>query len=204
MYTLYSFGTPNGLKPTIMLEELKAPYKIELINISKNEQFQPEFLKISPNNKIPVLFDESKNFYLFESIAILMYLAEQSGQFMPQETKAKYHVLEWCLFQAAHIGPMFGQYGHFHKFAAEDVPYAKKRYADESARLMRVMEEQLNTHTYISGDDYTIADMAIWPWIYGFQVFYNAKLDKQHFPKLSDWYEKIAKRPAVIAALAAY
>lgn len=114
MYLLYSQDTPNGLKPTIMLEELKLPYTLKLIDISKGEQFAPEFLKISPNNKIPALFDEDKNFYLFESVVILNYLAEQHGAFLPTSLQDKFTVLQWCYFQAAHIGPMLGQFGHFH------------------------------------------------------------------------------------------
>ena len=204
MYTLYSFGTPNGIKPTIMLEELKQPYAIKTIDISKGEQFEPDFIKISPNNKIPVLQDQSNNFYLFESVAILQYLAEKHKQFLPGELKDKYTTLEWCYFQASHIGPMFGQFGHFHRFTQEDIPYAKKRYADESVRLMEVMEKQLTQFPYISGQDYTIADMAIWPWIYCYQFFYQEPIDPKQFPVLLKWYQNISERPAVIAALGAY
>ena len=124
MYTLYSWGTPNGMKPTILLEELKCAYRIQLVDISKGEQFSPQFLKISPNNKIPALYDEEQNFYLFESVAILEYLAEKHGQFLPKTLQEKYTVLQWCLFQVAHIGPMFGQLGHFTRFAPEEIPYA--------------------------------------------------------------------------------
>ena len=204
MYKLYSSRTPNGFKPTIMLEELKQPYQIALIDIFNGEQFAPDFLKISPNNKIPALYDSENDFYLFESVAILEYLAEKHQQFLPTELKAKYNVLKWCYFQAAHIGPMFGQYGHFHRYAKEDVPYAKKRYADELLRLMGVMDNQLANNEFISGSDYTIADMAIWPWIYCYEDYYQGKLDKKHFPHLVRWYHQLAKRKAIKATLAAY
>ncbi|WP_454784806.1 glutathione S-transferase family protein [Legionella sp. WA2024007413] len=203
MYTLYSFGTPNGIKPTIMLHELGQSYTIELIDISKGEQFNPEFLKISPNNKIPVLYDSEKDFYLSESVAILQYLAEKHHQFLPESPQDKYRILQWCFFQAAHIGPMFGQLGHFHR-AEEKIPYAIKRYADESERLLGIMEKQLTYAIYVGGSDYTIADMAIWPWIYCFQIFYQQNIDEKQFPHLIKWYHRISQRPSVIAALEAY
>ncbi|HHT0594161.1 TPA: glutathione S-transferase family protein [Legionella anisa] len=203
MYTLYSLGTPNGIKPTIMLQELSQSYTIKLIDISKGEQFNPEFLKISPNNKIPVLYDSQKDFYLFESVAILEYLAEKHGKFLPESLVEKYTILQWCFFQAAHIGPMFGQLGHFHR-ATEKVPYALKRYADESDRLLGVIEKQLTQCSYIGGKDYTIADMAIWPWIYCFQIFYQQTIDEQRFPHLLEWNQRISERAAVKAALKAY
>ncbi|KTD56566.1 S-transferase [Legionella santicrucis] len=204
MYTLYSFGTPNGIKPTLMLEELSQPYTIKLIDISKGEQFNPEFLKISPNNKIPVLYDSQEDFYLFESVAILQYLAEKHEKFLPSTPQAKYTILQWCYFQAAHIGPMFGQLGHFHRAAPEQIPYALKRYADECDRLLCVMEKQLTNCSFIGGDDYTIADMAIWPWIYCFQVIYEQTIDMQRFAHLLAWYQRLGERTAVQAALKAY
>jgi len=204
MYTLYSAGTPNGIKPTIMLEELKQTYTIKRIDISKGEQFEPDFLKISPNNKIPVLHDHSNDFYLFESVAILQYLAEKHDQFLPTSLKEKYEVLQWCYFQTAHIGPMFGQFGHFHRYAPEQVPYAKKRYADECLRLMGVMEKQLVQVPYIAGSAYTIADMAIWPWVYCYQFFYQEPIDSNKFPALMKWYQKLDERAAVRASLTAY
>ena len=204
MYTLYSFNTPNGHKPTIMLEELKVPYDIITVDITKNEQFKPEFLAISPNNKIPVLYDEENQLHLFESVAILNYLAEKHQQFLPQDLKEKYKVLQWCYFQAAHIGPMLGQFGHFHRYAKEDVPYAKKRYADECNRLFSVLEKQLVLHEFIAGEAYTIADMAIWPWIYCFQHFYKAEIGRFQFPSLLKWYDQLAQRPAVSKALNTY
>ncbi len=204
MYTLYSFGTPNGIKPTVMLEELKQPYTVQMIDISNGEQFEPEFLKISPNNKIPALHDQSNDLYLFESVAILQYLAEKHGQFLPQSLKDKYKVVQWCYFQAAHIGPMFGQFGHFHRYAPEPIPYAMHRYADECVRLMGVMERQLSQHPYISGSEYTIADMAIWPWLYCYQFIYETPIDTVQFPHLMEWYQHINQRQAIKAALAIY
>ncbi len=204
MYKLYSLGTPNGIKPTIMLEELEVPYEIELVNISEGEQFTPEFSRISPNNKIPVIYDTAIDFYLFESVAILQYLAEKHHHFLPSELKARFDVLKWCYFQVGHVGPTFGQYGHFKRFASEEIPYAQKRYSDEVLRLMGVMDKQLKQHPYISGINYTIADMAIWPWLYCYENFYETPIDAKQFPNLMQWYKTIAKRPQVKAALAAY
>ncbi|KTD57724.1 glutathione S-transferase family protein [Legionella shakespearei] len=204
MYTLYTYGTPNGFKPTIMLEELKEPYTIKLIDITQGEQFQPDFLSISPNNKIPVLYDASNDFYLTESVAILQYLAEKHRQFLPEALKDKYAVVQWCYFQAAHIGPMLGQFGYFHRFATEDVPFAKKRYADESLRLFGVLEKQLAKNPFTGGSVYTIADMAIWPWIWCFQTIYEQTVDAELFPNLMAWYKRVNERPAIKATLAAY
>ncbi|HBD7142853.1 TPA: glutathione S-transferase N-terminal domain-containing protein [Legionella pneumophila] len=204
MYTLYSFGTPNGFKPTIMLEELAQPYTIKLIDITQGEQFNPDFLKISPNNKIPVLHDQTNDFYLMESVAILQYLAEKHRRFLPETTKEKYAIIQWCYFQAAHIGPMLGQFGHFHRYAQEQVPYAMKRYADESMRLLGIMEKQLAKTSFVGGSNYTIADMAIWPWIWCFQFVYEQTIDAKLFPSLMSWYQRVSERPAVKATLAAY
>ncbi|KTC87549.1 MULTISPECIES: glutathione S-transferase N-terminal domain-containing protein [Legionella] len=204
MYKLYSLGTPNGIKPTIMLEELAAPYEIEIINIREGEQFTPEFLRISPNNKIPVIYDPEMDFYLFESVAILQYLAERHQRFLPKDLKGRFNVLKWCYFQVGHVGPMFGQYGHFYRYASEELPYAKKRYGDEVLRLMGVMDKQLQQHSYISGTDYTIADMAIWPWLYCYENFYETPINENEFPYLVKWYKTIGKRPQVKAAIAAY
>lgn len=204
MYTLYSFGTPNGIKPTIMLEELGQPYTLQLIDISKGEQFDPEYLKISPNNKIPALYDQERDFYLFESVAILEYLAEKHKKFLPESLQDKFAVLQWCYFQVGHIGPMFGQFGHFNHFATEKIPYAMKRFADECTRLFGVMEKQLAQHPYISGSAYSIADIAIWPWVYCMEVFYQSPIDAQQFPHLVKWYQRLGERPAVKAALQVY
>ncbi|MGL6029823.1 MAG: glutathione S-transferase family protein [Legionella sp.] len=203
MYTLYSYGTPNGIKPTILLEELQLEYIIKPVDITQGEQLAAEFLKISPNNKIPVLFDQHYNFYLFESVAILQYLAEKHHGFLPQGLQDKYQVIQWCYFQAAHIGPMFGQLGHFMR-ASEQIPYAIKRYRDECMRLMAVLDKQLQQHAYVCGEQYTIADMAIWPWIYGYQFFYQQTIDARCYPHLIKWYHHISERPAVKACLRVY
>jgi GSH-dependent disulfide-bond oxidoreductase len=204
MYTLYSLSTPNGIKPTIMLEELQVPYEIKLINIREGEQFTPEFQRISPNSKIPVIYDPEMDFYLFESVAILQYLAEKHKQFLPEDRVPRFNVLKWCYFQVGHVGPMFGQYGHFHLYAPEEIPYAQQRYGDEVLRLMGVMDQQLMQHAYISGTEYTIADMAIWPWLYCYENFYETPIDRKQFPALFQWYKTIGKRSEVEAALAAY
>lgn len=204
MYILYSAGTPNGLKPTILLEELSLSYQIKMVDIKKGEQFHPDFLKISPNNKIPVLHDDANKFYLFESVAILQYLAEQHKLFLPSEITSKYTVLEWCFFQAAHIGPMFGQLGHFAHFATDKIPYAIDRYEQECARLMKVLDNQLQKHHYIAGAEYSIADMAVWPWLYCYETIYQQNLDKQAHPNLVRWYIELYKRPTIISALTRY
>lgn len=204
MITLYSYNTPNGLKPTILLEELQVPYTIQLVDIFKGEQFEPGFLKISPNNKIPAMYDSDADLNVFESVAILQYLAEKHQRFIPMDLTHKIQVLQWCYFQVGHIGPMFGQYGHFHQYADVDVPYAKKRYAEECERLLGVMERQLTNHDYMSGQNYTIADMAIWPWIYGYSHYYEATIDAGVFPNLMRWYDEVLTRQAVKKAIAAY
>lgn len=203
MYTLYSYGTPNGIKPTILLEELQLEYTIKQVDITQGDQLAADFLKISPNNKIPVLFDKYYNFYLFESVAILQYLAEKHNGFLPPGLQEKYQVIQWCYFQAAHIGPMFGQFGHFMR-ASEQIPYAIKRYRDECMRLMAVLDKQLQQHAYVSGEQYTIADMAIWPWVYGYQFFYQQTIDAECYPHLINWYHNISERPAVKACLRVY
>jgi GST-like protein len=164
MIDLYTFGTPNGYKVSIMLEELGLPYTVHTINITKNEQFGEAFLKISPNNKIPAIVDRDNDTSIFESVAILMYLAEKTGKFLPKELSAKYNVIQWCLFQAASVGPMFGQFGHFKVYAKETVPYAIERYGTESKRILGVMEKQLAKNAYLAGKEYTIADNASRPW----------------------------------------
>jgi GST-like protein len=204
MYILYSMGTPNGIKPTILLEELGLPYTLKLIDISKGEQFDPEFLKISPNNKIPAMFDEDNQLYMFESVAMMQYLAEKHQEFLPTNLVDKYKVIPWCYFQAAHIGPMFGQFGHFNCHIDEKIPYAMKRYADECKRLMGVMDKQLASNRFISGSGYTIADMAIWPWVYCYEEFYKQDIDAEAFPHLVNWYNELATRAAIKAALKVY
>ncbi len=168
MIDLYTWPTPNGHKVHIMLEETATPYTVIPINISKGDQFDPEFLKISPNNKMPAMVDPDgpggDPYSLFESGAILMYLAEKTGQFMPTDMRARYDVIQWLMFQMGGVGPMFGQAHHFLHYAPEDIDYAVDRYANEAGRLYTVMDKRLAEHRYLAGDKYTIADMATFPW----------------------------------------
>jgi GST-like protein len=197
---LYTFGTPNGHKISIALEELGLPYKTHKIDITKGDQHTAEFKKINPNAKIPALVDGGN--VIFESVAVLIYLAEKTGRLLPTATKERYQCLSWCIFQAASLGPMFGQFGHFKVFAKEKVPHAIERYRTEVNRIMHVVETQLQEHSFLAGNEYTIADIATWPWIRGYQVFYKEKIDAAEFPNLMRWYHEIEKRPAVRKGLA--
>lgn len=196
---LYTLGTPNGQKISIALEELGLPYTVHKIDISKGDQFKPEYLKINPNSKIPALVDGGH--VLFESVAILIYLAEKTGKLLPKDPIGRYQTLAWTIFQTAGVGPMFGQYGHFSVYAKEKIPYAIERYQKEAKRLMGVMDKQLSSNSYLAGGEYTIADIATWPWIHGYQVFYKSVIDEAEFPNLVRWYREIEKRPAVQAGL---
>ena len=198
---LYTFGTPNGFKPLIALEELGLPYKLHTVDIHKNDQFKPEFIKINPNSKIPALVDDG--FAIFESVAILIYLAEKTGKLMPKDVKGRSEVLQWSLFQAAGIGPMFGQYGHFAVYAKEKIPYAIERYGKEVARLLAVLNDRLGKVPYLGGNEYSIADITTWPWIRGYQEAYKQKLNESLYPHVARWYHEIAKRPAVQKGLQA-
>ena len=193
---LYTWTTPNGYKIPILLEELGWTYNVIPVNIGKGEQFNPEFLKISPNNKIPAIVDhdtaDGQPYAVFESGAILMYLAEKAGRFFPTEFKQRYRVIQWLMFQVGSIGPMLGQAYHF-KNATETIPYAIKRYSDEALRLYGVMEKQLENNSFLAGD-YSIADMAIFPWL----VAYSQSLDNlAEFPHVQRWLEQIGDREAV-------
>ena len=192
---LYTFGTPNGFKASIALEELGLPYKVHRIDIHKGDQSTPEYIKINPNSKIPALVDDG--FVVFESVAILIYLAEKTGKLMPKDPKGRSEVLQWCLFQAAGVGPMFGQYGHFAVYAREKVPYAIERYGKEVARLLGVLNDRLEKSAYLGGTEYSIADITTWPWIRGYQESYKQTLDESLYPHVARWYKEIAKRPAV-------
>ena len=206
MLDLYSWPTPNGLKTTIMLQECGLPYRLHPVNISKNEQFAPDFLKISPNNKIPALVDSEgpggQPLSLFESGAILIYLADKTGRLLPAEGAARYTVLQWLMFQMGGVGPMLGQAGHFRFFATEKVPYGIERYTAEAKRLYGVMNAQIErTGAYIAGDDYTIADVAIYPWL-----IHNERHGAQwsDYPALKAWFDRISQRPAVQEGLRAF
>ena len=193
MIDLYSWQTPNGRKVSIMLEETGLPYQIHPINIGKDDQFAPDFLKISPNNKIPAIVDQDNGRTMMESGAILLYLAEKSGQFMPTDEAGRWQTMEWLMFQMASVGPMFGQVHHFVKFNAGKAPYAEERYSSEAKRLYGVLDKRLTNNEYIVGD-YSIVDMATWPWTarYDWQ-----NIDLNDYPNVKRWYLSIAERPAV-------
>ena len=204
MIDLHYWTTPNGHKVSIFLEEAGLPYKIFPVNIGTNEQFEPDFLKISPNNKIPAIVDHEpadggQPLNLFESGAILLYLAEKTGQFMTQDLRGRQETLQWLFWQMGGLGPMAGQNHHFNRFAKEKIPYAIKRYVDETARLYAVLNERLADRAFVAGEDYSIADMAIYPWIVP-HAFQQQNLDD--FPHLKRWFESIASRDAVKRAYA--
>jgi GST-like protein len=196
MIDLYSWGTPNGRKITIMLEELGLEYAMHPINIMKDDQFRTEFLAISPNNKIPAIIDNDNGQTLFESGAIMMYLAEKTGKFIPTEAKARWATIEWLMFQMSGVGPMMGQAHHFVKYNPDKSEYASVRYLAETKRLYKVMDGRLANNEWLNGDSYSIADMAIWPWAarHDWQT-----VDLNDYPNVAHWYTKIANRPATRA-----
>ena len=194
MIDLYTFTTPNGRKASIMLEEVELDYTVHSIDITQGEQFAPEFVEINPNSKIPAIVDREADLTVFESGAILIYLAEKTGKLLSTESKQRYQTLEWLMFQMGSVGPMFGQYNHFYKYAEEKIPYAIARYQKETLRLYEVLNTQLGKTEYVSGDDYSIADIAIYPWIAAYQ-FMELSLTK--YPQLERWYETVKQRPAV-------
>ncbi len=197
MIDLYYWPTPNGHKASIMLEECGLPYRLKPVNILRGEQFRAAFLRINPNHKIPALVDrdgpDGRPLTLFESGAILQYLAEKSGRFLPDEPRGRYTVLQWLAFQIANVGPMFGQCGHFLGYAPRKISYAIERYRNETLRLYGVMERRLRRVRYLAGD-YSIADIATWPWI---RVRWLHRIDLQEFPRVRRWYESVEQRPAV-------
>lgn len=197
MIELHSSPTPNGQKIMIMLEETGLEWKHVDVNISLGEQFLPEHLKLNPNNKIPAIIDTEgpggKPYTMMESGAILVYLAEKTGKFLPQEARKRYDVLQWLFFQVAHIGPMFGQANHFNR-QASDNPYGRDRYNNESVRLYRVLENRLRDTDWIGGDEYTIADIAAYPWCKGHA---DRGINKTSFPNFMRWFEAVEARLAV-------
>jgi len=198
MIEVYSWATPNGHKVHIMLEECGLPYHVTAIDIGAGDQFRHEFLAISPNNKIPAIVDpdgpDGKPMSLFESGAILMYLAGKTGRFMPASTRGRYEMLEWLMFQMGGVGPMLGQTHHFRLYAPEKIPYAIDRYSNEARRLYAVMDKRLATQAFIATDEYTIADIAIFPWLRSWQ---NQGIDWADYPNLKGWFDRVAARPAV-------
>ena len=203
MIDLYYWPTPNGHKITIFLEETGLEYRVVPINIRKGEQFAPEFLEISPNNRMPAIVDSDgpggKPYSLFESGAILLYLAEKIGKLMPTEMGARYRVVEWLMFQMANVGPMLGQAGHFRNAAPEKIPYAIERYTNESRRLFNVLDKRLAANPYLAGD-YSIADIATYPWVVAALKAQPEQLDTR--PHLKRWIDALAARPAVQKGMA--
>lgn len=191
MIDLYTWTTPNGRKASIMLEEVDLPYTVHAIDIGKNDQFDEEFLNISPNNKIPAIVDQDNGMSLMESGAILIYLAEKTGRLMPAEHK--WQILEWLMFQMGGFGPMLGQAHHFLHFKPDVSEYAAKRYKVEAQRLYAVLDHQLEENEYVAGD-YSIADIALWPWASRFEW---QQVDLDDFDNVKRWYQAIAARPAV-------
>ncbi|MBM3340648.1 MAG: glutathione S-transferase family protein [Betaproteobacteria bacterium] len=203
MIDLYTWPTPNGRKVNIMLEETGLPYTVHAVNTQVGDQLQPEFLKINPNGKIPAIVDRNgpgdKPFALFESGAILIYLAEKSGKFLPYEPSAKYTTLQWLMFQMSAVGPMFGQAGHFRNAAKEKSPYAIERFTNEVNRLHKVLNQRLAQSEYLVGERYTIADIATWPWVANPE---RRGVDMALYPHMQRWYEGILARPAVQRGMA--
>ncbi len=198
MIDLYSWPTPNGHKVHILLEELGLPYRIHGVNIGTGEQFKPDFLRISPNNKIPALVDsdgpDGQPMALFESGAMLLYLAEKSGRFLPATGAARYTTLQWLMWQMGGLGPMLGQAHHFRIYAPEKIDYAIARYTNEARRLYGVLDARLANNSYLAGDDYTIADMAAFPWC---RSASNQGVDWADYPHAKRWFDAVAARPAV-------
>ncbi|WP_306027634.1 glutathione S-transferase N-terminal domain-containing protein [Stappia sp. MMSF_3263] len=201
---LYSLATPNGIKVSVALEELGLPYEAHKVSFDTNDQMTPEFLSLNPNNKIPAIIDPNgpsgKPLALFESGAILVYLADKTGKLMPADAHGRYECLQWLMFQMGGIGPMFGQLGHFHKFAADKVkdPYPRERYAGEVRRLLGVLDQRLDGRRFIMGDDYSIADISIFPWIDTLGGFYGAR-EITELPKRTNvqrWFAECMDRPA--------
>jgi GST-like protein len=204
MIELYYWTTPNGHKVTLFLEETGLPYRLHPVNIGKGEQFAPEFLAIAPNNRIPAIVDTDPPgggapIPLFESGAILFYLARKAGRFIPDDPRGTAEVLQWLFWQMGGLGPMAGQNHHFTQYAPEPIPYAIDRYVRETARLYGVMDRRLADRAYLAGDDYTIADMAAYPWVVPHE---RQRQDLADFPNVRRWFDAIAARPATVRAYA--
>ena len=202
MIDLYTWPTPNGHKIHIMLEETGLPYRVHPVNIGGGDQFKPEFLKISPNNKMPAMIDsdgpDGKPISLFESGAMLLYLASKTGRFLPENIRDRWATLQWLMFQMGGVGPMLGQAHHFLAYAPEKIPYAMKRYSNEANRLYGVMDRRLAESKFIACDEYTIADMAIMPWLRSHE---RQGVNMDEYAHVKKWFDGIAARPAVQRAL---
>ena len=198
MLEVWTWPTPNGHKVHILLEELGLEYRVVPVAIGKGDQFKPEFLAITPNHRIPAIVDPDgpggQPFSLFESGAILIYLAEKAGRFIPTDPAARYRCLQWLMFQMGGVGPMFGQFSHFNAYAPEKIPYAIDRYQNEVIRLHRVLDKRLSESRYLAGDEYCIADIATFPWL---RTPERRNIDLADFPHVQRWFNEIAARPAV-------
>ncbi len=198
MIDVYTWATPNGHKVHIMLEECALPYRVVPVDIGSGAQFEQHFLQISPNNKIPAIVDpdgpDGQPMSLFESGAILLYLAGKTGRLLPADVRGKYEVLQWLMFQMGSVGPMLGQAHHFRLYAPEKLPYAIERYTREAQRLYGVINRRLAASTYLGGKDYSIADIAVFPWLRSWK---NQGIELSDYPHLKGWFDEIAKRPAV-------
>lgn len=203
MIEMWTWPTPNGHKVHIALEELGLPYKIVPVDIGAGEQFKPEFLAINPNHRIPAIIDSEgpggKPFQLFESGAILVYLAEKAGRLIPKDPATRYICLEWLMFQMGGVGPMFGQWNHFAAYAVEKIPYAIERYTNEVKRLHRVLDRRLRESPYLAGEEYSIADIATFPWVRNPE---QRGIDLAEYPGVKRWHDAIAARPAVERGIA--
>ncbi|WP_275270835.1 glutathione binding-like protein [Limnobacter sp. P1] len=199
---VYTWTTPNGYKIHIACEEMGLQWKPVAVDIGKGDQFKPEFLKFSPNNKIPAIIDphgpDGKPLELFESGAILIYLAEKTGKFFGNSHRERLSIIQWLMFQMGGVGPMLGQAHHFRIYAPEPIEYAINRYTNEAKRLYEVINKQLNEFPYIAGENYSIADMALYPWVYRWQ---RQGIELSDYPAVHKWYEELSARPAVIKAL---
>lgn len=194
MIDLYTWTTPNGRKISIMLEEIGLPYRAISVDITKNQQFEPDFLKIGPNAKIPAIVDHDAGISLMESGAILIYLAEKTGKFLPGKGEARARTFEWLMFQMGGVGPSLGQTHHFVKFNPDVSEYATERFSKEATRLYEVMDKRLADTRYLAGNEYSIADIATWPWVSRFEW---QQIDLLKYPSVCRWYKDIAQRPAV-------
>ena len=192
MIDLYTWTTPNGRKASIMLEEIGLPYKVHAIDIGKDEQFAPAFLKVSPNNRIPAIVDRDTGITLMESGALMIYLADKTGKLLPKDGEARYRVIEWLMWQMGGIGPMLGQVHHFVKYNKGKAPYAEERYLKEAQRLYGVLDRRLADREFVA-DSYSIADIAIWPWISRFEW---QTIDMNQYANVKRWYTTLANRPA--------
>ncbi|NCT84797.1 MAG: glutathione S-transferase family protein [Comamonadaceae bacterium] len=198
MLEVYSWPTPNGHKVHIMLEECGLDYRVHPVDIGAGEQFAPAFLALSPNNKIPAITDpdgpDGRPISLFESGAILLYLAGKTGRLLPADVAGKYEVLQWLMFQVGSVGPMLGQAHHFRIYAPDKLPYAIERYSNEARRLYGILNKRLAQSTYVGGSHYSIADIAVFPWLRSWK---NQGVEMADYPHLKGWFDEIARRPAV-------